>query len=533
MKNLEKRIILCYIFAVVMLFVCVLRVCFIAVEPKYSAAAKNESSRVVKINFSRGTIFDSDMERITNKKNVIYAIIFNNPSAIVALSKYFSIDQTEQILSEIKTQGYAIRTVNDRIDQEGIYCFSAFLHADDSLVAKHTVGYVDSNGRGVCGIEAAFDTTLSGEGYNTISFGFDGRGNLLSGEKPTINYNFSKENSGVKTTLNTKIQQIVEQESVSISTGAVIVTEVKTGKIRAMVSRPDYKLSNLYSAVESSQKPLLNRALYTYNIGSVFKPFVAAAGFEEGVEYFTGCKGYKTIDKMNFTCHKISGHGSVDIGRALKYSCNVFFYEFIQKLGAESVISIAKKAGFESNIYLAKGIVAAAGSLGNTSSLSLSNRALANFSIGQGELMLSPLAITNFYMAIANGGEYKTPSLIEGLVENGKLVSTETESASVRVMSSKTANLLKSSLAEVLLEGGTGEQGAPTLTSAAGKTGTAQTGIVKNGKKVTNSWFCGFFPLEEPKYAVTLLWENSFGGVSSVFASIADQITKYELDFNY
>ena len=320
MGKIEKRIIFCYIFAVVMLLVCVLRVAAIAVEPKYSSAAKNESSRVVKINFSRGTVFDSNMERITNKKNVIYAIIFNRPTAITALSKYFSSSQSEQIIDEIKTQGYAIRTVNQKIDIEGIYCFSAFLHADDSLIAKHTIGYIDNSGRGVCGIEAAFDTALSGEGYNTITFSLDGRGNLLPGEEPTINYNFSKENSGVKTTLNTKIQQIVEQESVSIPTGAVIVTEVKTGKIRAIVSRPDYKLSNLYSAVENSQKPLLNRALYTYNIGSVFKPFVAAAGYETGVEHFTNCVGYKTVDTLNFTCHKLSGHGKVDITLALKYS---------------------------------------------------------------------------------------------------------------------------------------------------------------------------------------------------------------------
>ena len=80
----------------------------------------------------------------------------------------------------------------------------------------------------------------------------------------------------------------------------------------------------------------------------------------------------------------------------------------------------------------------------------------------------------------------------------------------------------------MLTEGGTGEKAKPLLTTAAGKTGTAQTGVIKNGKSVTNSWFCGFFPLENPKYVVTVLAENQTSGAGEVFAAIADEITKFE-----
>ena len=165
-----------------------------------------------------------------------------------------------------------------------------------------------------------------------------------------------------------------------------------------------------------------------------------------------------------------------------------------------------------------------AGSFGNTAVYDISKRSLANLSIGQGELMLSPLAITNLYMAIAGGGEYRTPSLIEGTVKDGNFTSNPIP-AKVRVMSEYTAERLKNDLAGVLTKGGTGESAAPTLTTAAGKTGTAQTGIVRNGKKVTNSWFCGFFPLHKPKYAVTVLSENADRGCGDVFAYIADKVT--------
>lgn len=524
MNIIYKRIIGCYALAAVMLFICVLRVAAIVNQNEYSQAAKNETSRVVTLNFSRGTIFDCNMDRITNKKNVIYAVIFNEPSAIASLNKFFSGLQIQSIINEIKAQGFALRTVSRKIDAQGIYCFSAFLHADDSLIAKHTVGYIDSKGEGVSGIEAAYNSLLKGDEKNTVTFSLDGRGKVLSGERPTLNYDYAKENSGVKLTIDTKIQQIVEQEAMAIETGAIVVTEIQTGKIRAIVSRPDYKLSNLAAAVENKNQPFLNRALCTYNIGSVFKPYVAAAGYEKGVKDRINCTGYANIDGLNFSCHKLSGHGNLELSEALKFSCNSYFYNYIQKLGAEDVVNLALRSGFESSIYLADGLSGKKGSLGKSKTTKLSKRALANFSIGQGELMLSPLAITNFYMAAANGGKYRTPSLVEGTVKDGK-VAEEKPTASTKVMSKQTADQIKNDLALVLSEGGTGESARPTLTTAAGKTGTAQTGVIKNGKKTVNSWFCGFFPFEEPEYAVTVLWENSSGSVGHTFASIADGIT--------
>ena len=131
-------------------------------------------------------------------------------------------------------------------------------------------------------------------------------------------------------------------------------------------------------------------------------------------------------------------------------------------------------------------------------------------------------------MAIANGGVYTPPSLIEGRVEDMTLVETKTQLQSVRLFSENTAEKLKKDLSAVLDEDGTGKAAKPKHTTAAGKTGTAQTGVVKGGKKVTNSWFCGFFPLDNPKYAVTILSENAKGGCGGIFADIADEITKLE-----
>ena len=528
MRLSYKRIAACYFMIVAIMFVCILRLCSIILNPEYAMASETASSRKISLGFSRGTIYDCNGLPITNSKISYCNLIFDKPSAIVALYDVFDSAEIEIISDEIRNKGFAVRHTEEKISAEGIYSFATTEHSGEENPASHIIGYTDSEGKGVCGLELAYDDLLSSEEENYISFVVDGRGAALEGIEPSFSYDYKTESRGVRTTLDLTIQRIAEKNADNINCGAVVITEIETGKIRGLVSRPNYDLTRLGEALSDPNQPLLNRALCTYNIGSVFKPYVVATGYEKKIFYYTKCKGYTDIDGLVFACHNLGGHGDVNISSALKYSCNSFFYEYIQSIGGRSVIELSRKAGFESSIPLAKGLTCKAGSLGNTAVYENSKRSLANLSIGQGELMLSPIAITNLYMAIASDGCYRTPSLIEGEVEAGDLIKREPLPAKVRVMSETTAKKLRQDLAGVLEEGGTGKQAKPTLTTAAGKTGTAQTGIIKSGKKVTNSWFCGFFPLENPKYAVTVLSENADKSCSAIFAAIADEITAAE-----
>ena len=523
-----KRVALCYSLSLFLMFLCILRVYAAAVDTEYAAAAINERTRKIVLSRSRGTIFDCNMKPLTNADEKTYAIIFDEPQAITTLYNHFHPDEINDIVDEIRKNGFAVKIVSRKIEADGIYCFDAPVNIDKNTLAKHIIGYTDDQNHGISGLSLAFDSLLYSDKNTSVSFTLDGRGDVLQCERPVIDYDYATSNSGIKITIDKDIQQIAEQESLMIESGAVVVTEVSTGKIRAMVSRPDFDISNLAKAVESEDNPLLNRALSTYNIGSVFKPCVAAAGLDAEIDSVVNCVGYLDVDGLTFSCHKLSGHGTVGLSDAIKFSCNSFFYSFAQNVGASRIISVAQKAGFESRITLADGISAKKGSLGDKSLIETSARAVANLSIGQGAMMLSPLVIGNLYLAIANGGSYRAPSLVEGIIQDGRLTDNEPPTAEVRVMTKNTAAVLKTALSSVLEEGGTGVAGKPTLVSAAGKTGTAQTGIIRNGKKVTNSWFCGFFPLEEPKYAVTVLWENSAKGCGSVFAGIADAVTELQ-----
>ncbi len=527
MSSVLKRIVLCYVLSTVLMLLCVLRVFAVMKSEDYRSVADAMSSRVIKLNTARGTVFDTNMNRITNSRTAFYTVITDSPSAYAGLYNFFEAEEINSIIEEIRRQGFALRTTASRLTSDGIYSFPAGIHADDSLLAKHIVGYVDSKGHGVSGLEAAFDSLLYTDTQNTVSFTLDGHGNKL-GAEPDFKYDYAAENRGVKTTIDVDIQRVAEQESLVIDKGAIIISEISTGKIRAMVSRPDFRISNLSAALSSDDSPLLNRALCTYNAGSVFKPFVAAAGYEKGIALDVECVGYTDIDNLTFACHNLGGHGLMNLHDALKFSCNCFFYVYSQSVGAESIISVAQKAGVADTIRLADGLYSQRGSIGNTVTLKKSARALANFSIGQGELMVSPLVLCNIYSAIASDGTYRPPTLVEGLVEKLKLTEEYPISASVRIMSEYTANRLKEDLASVLEEGGTGENGKPELCNAAGKTGTAQTGIKQKGQKVNNSWFCGFFPYDNPQYTVVVLSQNAKTPPAKIFASIADGITSLD-----
>ena len=186
---------------------------------------------------------------------------------------------------------------------------------------------------------------------------------------------------------------------------------------------------------------------------------------------------------------------------------------------------MASNLNFGKAIRLCDGIITAKGTLPD--SQKLENLAhLANFSIGQGDFSASPVSLLPLYCAIANGGKYYMPSIIEGVTKNGTVTKYDFGSPT-RVFASQTAQKLKAALSLVVNEG-TGIAAKPETVTAAGKTATAQTGKFKDGNEIKSSWFCGFFPLDNPKYAVIVFCEDQSSQTKScaeIFAEIADRIT--------
>lgn len=526
----SRRSAICFFLICIMFFICYLRIFAITTNEKYSATATKQNSYTLTISTARGTIYDRNMRTFTNREYKIMAAVSPTPKAITVISGILEGERLQGVLEKLKSGKPALCEVEKEIECDGIICVKVPVYMSENALCVQLLGYTDSTGHGVSGIEKAYDEILFCNGKYEINYATDGHFNLLPGVDGTKNLTNAVYENGVVTTIDMNIQQIAENAARTIKKGAVLISEVKSGEIVAMVSKPTFDPLNLGDALNNQDSPFLNRCLYAYNVGSVFKPCVAAAALEMGsFNNFThNCTGKTIIDSHTFNCHNKSGHGVMDLGFALAQSCNTFFYNFSLLVGAKSIYSLATTLGFGNSITLAKGITTTGENISSLKSVENSNRALVNLAIGQGDLLASPVVLLNLYNAIAGDGTYVLPTTVKYTLKDGKRNDYK-KSSPTRVLSQDNAAILRQYLKKVIVEG-TGTKAQPKNCTAAGKTATAETGWKnKEGKLVSQSWFCGFFPFENPKYTVIVLAEDSVSGgedCAPVFKEICEEITK-------
>lgn len=492
----------------------------------YSGIQAQQAAYRIDISKLRGTIYDCNMVPLTNGSSKTVAAISPTSKGIMAINSVLDGDERESVLDTLRNGKPAICTVDDAIVSEAVATTVVYEHAPKSSTACHIIGYTDSSGHGVTGLELAYDDILYSEETVSAIFTADGKGNVIKGIEPYFDNDLSIVHSGVVTTLDVNIQNIIESAMSNLVSGCAIVAEVKTGKIRALASVPTFDVDNLAASLQAENSPLLNRALLAYSVGSVFKPCVAAAAIQIGWGTHTfDCEGKLEIVDRLFRCHNLSGHGSMNLCTALAQSCNCYFYNFAITLGGSPIYKMASSLSFSSKIKLADNIYTTSGTIPQEKTLS-NQGTLANLSIGQGDLLLSPVAMLTLYMAIAGDGSYYLPSLVEKTVKNG-IQDYYDIGSPTRVMSRDTAETLRNYLQTVITEG-TGAEAAPKSCTAAGKTATAQTGrYYENGEEITNSWFCGFFPAEAPEYVVVVMSDSRLTvSTASIFAQIADEINE-------
>lgn len=524
---MSRRCAGCYFLICVMLAVCALRVGIIATG-RITSAGNSASYYTLTVARPRGTIYDCNGIPLNNRSERIIAAVSPSMQAIAALRSVLGDSPVLTGLLERLGRGYPVLCELPRITEcDGIVCTVVKDTDTADKPAIHMTGYTDSSGHGAAGLEAALDSVLyCGQTVDAV-FELSGRGEVLGGRTPEIK-GADAETAAVYTTLDSFIQQITEESCIGIEKGAAAVCEVGTGKIRAAVSKPNFDCTRLSDYLDRADAPLLNRLTSAYSVGSVFKPCVAAAGIEQGCSDLSfNCTGSIKIDGRDYHCHKRSGHGVLSLGGAVSESCNTFFYQFAAAVGADALYEKMTACSFGSALEIAPNLKCSAGKIPEKSSLYAAS-AIANLGIGQGSLLLSPISILTLYCAIASDGGYYLPYIVEKTVGGGK---TERYDAGKKtlVMKPDTAGVLREYL-EQTVASGTGTAAMPTLCSAGGKTATAQTGrFDENGKEITIGWFCGYFPAENPKYAVTVMIENANGyNAAPIFASIADGITALE-----
>lgn len=492
--------------------------------------ADTHGSYSLKIESNRGTIYDRNLEPMVNNNLKYVAAVspqVNPAEQLRALSPHVSdISVLEEGLN--KRLPFTVTVDTPNIDAPGVSVFTKHERYSENQLAPHIIGYVDSSGSGVAGIEKAYDDVLKEySGSITRTYAVDAKRRALAGvEAKTTATGNSK--GGVVLTLDSDIQKAAQTAADKyLKSGCVIVMNVKNGDILASVSEPEYSPLNVSAALKGTDSPLLNRVFSSYNLGSAFKIAVAATALESGIDpsFSCDCTGVIDVSGRAFHCEKTAGHGKEDMALAFANSCNPYFITIGLKTGGDKILEMAQRLGFGKKTVFAPGLSSEAGTLPTSEQLT-SPAAVANLSMGQGELMVTPVQVACMVSAVANGGYLPTARLVKGIYDGQKLVTEYPNAVPDRVLSERIADKVSGFMIKTVNEG-TGVPAKPKYGGAGGKTATAETGWLKDGKTINQAWFAGFYPAENPKYAIVVMCEDGRAGgtdAGPVFKYIADSL---------
>lgn len=488
----------------------------------------NSSLKVKDIHKTRGFIYDRNLVPLVNDTLNYTLCIKPSPATI----NYFK-EKNNDIFSKL-SKGFFVITSTDstpEIKSDDIKKLSTYNRYSDNT-ALHIIGYTDDAGNGVCGIEKHFNKELNESGGTlSVAYSTDALGRLLQGEKIEIRDSGYYDKDGIILTIDKRIQQICESALINgnITKGAAVVLDIKTNEILGCCSMPMYNRNNLAEYTNSKDSPFLNRAFCAYPVGSVFKVVTASSALENNVSITDFCcTGSIEKSGKSFRCNKLDGHDNIDFNTAISHSCNPYFIELGTNLGGEKLIETSKSLGLGKNTNFGNGYKTYSGILPTKEDLN-SDAAVGNFSFGQGKLTATPLQIAVIFSTIANNGLYSEPELMKGFADtDGKETPTKKQE-SYRVLKESTCHILKEALINTTKDG-TGVAAHSEHFDICSKTSTAQSGQFKeNGAEIKYCWFAGFFPADNPKYAICVMKEDGVSGGSDcgpVFKEIAEKINE-------
>ncbi len=415
--------------------------------------------------------------------------------------------------------------------------------------------YKGSDHVGKSGIEQFYEPYLHGTtGFQQVEIDADGRAvRVLSSTAPIPGNN-------IVLSIDSKMQEIAEA-AFGDHRGALVAINPKTGAVLAYVSQPTFDPNLFVDGIdvenwkllnESLDKPLINRPIRgIYPPGSTFKPFVAMAGLENDKRvppFSIHDVGYFTL--ANSTHHyrdwKPSGHGMVDMQRAITISCDTFFYGLALELGIEKLTDFVRHFGFgeKSGIDIQGEI----GGLLPTPDWKMRRYKQPWYQgetvitgIGQGYTLVTPMQLAQATAILANDGVAMKPHLVtqiqKAITGEAQIISNVVQDKVA--LSPENIAIVKRGMIDVTLPGGTAASvGANAPYAIAAKTGTAQViGIKQNEKYNASSinerhrdhaLFIAYAPADDPKIAMAIIVENGQHGGSTA-GPIARKVMDYYL----
>ncbi len=515
--------------------------------PALQSRADQQRQRVIKLAPQRGSIYDrwGDPLAVSLAAESLYAdpVMVKNPrDAAAELSKLLKKPRKEltRLLSCRKRFVWLARKLDPEVAKKvralrisGLqFVTERKRYYPQATTASHVIGFTGLDPRGLEGIELEYDQQLQGEPGRLVSLR-DARGRGLASADQMVQGGVAGDN--LYLTLDRSLQYFAEKELARKvkETGAVggtaVMMEPSSGRILALASQPDYNpnLAGRYPAYKRRDRAVTDM----YEPGSTFKPFLLAAVLEEGLVK-PNQKIYCENGRFAVGGKVIRDHKrfkTLSLKEVLKFSSNIGFAKLGKALGREKFYSYIRDFGFgePTGIDLP-------GEVGGM--LRPPSRwfeiDLAAISFGQG-LSVTPIQIATAMSAIANGGLLMEPYLVEKITDaDGKTIMHRLPEVRRRVISEKTAKIVRDMMISVTEPGGTGTRAALLGYRVAGKTGTAQkvdtvTGGYSPDKRVSS--FIGFVPADNPALVLSITVDEpkgkTYGGLvaAPVFARVASQ----------
>ncbi len=541
----------------------------------------------------RGTIYDTNMDTLVqsttawvvslwpnNMKPEQEDLIVTRLSEILELDEEYIRGRLEINATEIKLRGKANKSQKDAIvdfcyNEENECVVPGIVLTVDTRrtytygsLASTVLGFTGAENTGLSGIEAKYDSQLSGVPGRMVTIK-----NARSGGMP-FEYNIlvdAEEGSSLVLTIDANIQQIVEEKLVAAveknqvkNRACAIMMNVNTGAVLAMASIPDYdpseytviadpsvaaqieqiadpqERSAALSAAQSAQ--WRNKAISdAYEPGSVFKPITMSAALEEGVTHLSDgfyCGGSMVVGGLRTSCHKAAGHGSESLTMGMVNSCNCVFMTLGERLGGSGFFKYYKAFGFteKTGIDLPGEASPVAGvNYHKEENLNRYAHDLAVSSFGQTNTA-TPIQMITAISAVSNGGYLLQPYVVEQVLDSkGNVVSTTEPTVKRQVISAQTSEMINSML-ESTVSNGTARNCYIAGYRIGGKTGTSEkiAEQAQTGNRTYVASFCAIAPSDDPEIALLVLLddprgENHMGG--TIAAPVAREILEEVLPY--
>ncbi len=550
-------------------------------------AERNQLSDTV-IAANRGTIYDSNMKVIAQSASAW--LVYINPSKITTdeqknllvdgFVNIFELDE-ETVAKKVNREQSGYEKIIGKIDNNKKKELQEYLeaHKDQKLgtivgidpdtkryyplgsFASTIVGFTGSEDIGRSGLELKYNNELTGEAGRIIT-----AKNALAGDMPN-DYETTfdaKQGYSLVLTLDEVIQYYLEQQlfqaiaETQSKYAYGIVMDVKTGAILGMSTMPDYNLNTPYeihsdavlkeiAAIEDDKEKAQaeTNALYsqwrnrtitdTYEPGSVYKLFVAAAALEEGIitpDSTYHCTGSIKVANYYQNCFNHKAHGTQTVLHALPNSCNTFFITMGQRMGKETFFKYFEAFGFTdvTGIDLPSEAKPVAGkSYYELDRMGIAELSSASF--GQ-TFQVTPIQMITAVASLGNGGKLMTPYVVSKILdEDGNIVSETKPVVKRQVISEKTADIMTAAMEEVCIWG-TAKNAYVAGYHIAGKTGTSEK-IGANAKDQNIASFAGFAPANNPQIAVLIAldepqyYSTGGSGAAPVAGRIFENILAY------